>query len=150
MNAGISRPSIANERPEMSIPDSAVASVKRPALVTVILVLIVLNGISSILSGIVAVTAVKPAVGTIVIAIVSIVIGLIYFAVAKGLWTGQNIARLIVAIVSVLQILFGIWAIFKETGGARSSAITTGVISVIILVVLYSPKANAFFAPRSN
>ncbi len=50
-----------------------------------------------------------------------------------------------------LQIVFAVFTIFRtEDSGTRNSAIGTAVVVLIILLVLYSPRANAFFAGRSG
>lgn len=121
-------------------------TVRRPGLVTLVVVLTVIGGILSIIAGIVAFSV----AGTLGWAgIVFIILGLIYLAVAKGLANGNNLSRTIVAIVSVIQIVSSIFAIFTaEFTQTRTSGIGSAIISLIILLILYSPKANAFFASR--
>lgn len=113
----------------------------------VVVVLTVIGGIGSIIAGIIAVTA----TGIAWAGILFIVLGLIYLAVAKGLADGNNTARLIVAVVSVIQIGSAIitW-ISSDNNQTRNSALGSAIVSLIILLILYSPRANSFFSSRSN
>ncbi|MGS0684970.1 hypothetical protein ACVBEQ_07430 [Nakamurella sp. GG22] len=122
-------------------------TVRRPGLVTVVVVLTVIGGIGSIIAGIIAVTA----TGVAWAGILFIVLGLIYLAVAKGLADGNNTARLIVAVVSVIQIGSAVltW-ISSDNNQTRNSALGSAIVSLVILLILYSSRANAFFASRSN
>ena len=89
---------------------------------------------------------------TLIELMVSVVIGLIYLAVAKGLADGNSVSRAIVAIVSVLQIA---WVVYRMIAvdsqfGVKGAGIGSVVVSLIILLILFSPRANEFFASRSN
>jgi hypothetical protein len=65
--------------------------------------------------------------------------------VARGLFRGSNVARIIVAVVNVLTIVSGLVAAFQP-GNQRGTSIGQVVIAIIILALLYSPKANEFFS----
>ena len=80
--------------------------------------------------------------------IFAIVIGLIYLAVAKGLADGNNGSRLIVAIASIISIVGGVSVAISQSGRAGHSGWSSAFWGVVILLILYSPKANAFFASR--
>ncbi|MGI8415257.1 MAG: hypothetical protein ACR2P2_03430 [Nakamurella sp.] len=120
----------------------------RPALVTVLLVLVLLGGIGWIVTGIVAISTYG---GINVAGIFAIILGLIYFAVAKGLANGNSIARIIVTIVAVLQVA---WAIFDlvaaNNAGNRNSAVVSGVVGLLILLVLFMPATNAWIRSRNH
>ena len=123
-------------------------TVRRPGLVTLVVVLTVIGGIASIIVGITAMMIVG---GFFSPGLIPIVLGLIYLAVAKGLSDGNNLSRTLVAIVSVLQIVFAIFAAFTaDNAGSRNSPIGSALFALIILLILYSPKANAFFEGRSR
>lgn len=123
-------------------------TVRRPGLVTLVVVLTVIGGIASIIVGITAMMIVG---GFFSPGLIPIVLGLIYLAVAKGLSDGNNLSRTLVAIVSVLQIVFAIFAVFTaDNAGSRNSPIGSALFALIILLILYSPKANAFFEARSS
>lgn len=116
----------------------------RPVLVTVLVVLVVLDGIASILAGIVAWTA----AGAVAVGLVALLVGLVYLGVAKGLLDGRNWARMVTAVVAAVNVLFAILALVNTTD-TRSSTIGTGVFGLIILAILFTPKANEFFGSRS-
>jgi hypothetical protein len=136
------------------------APARRPGLVTLLVVLVVIGGILSILAGIVVIVAWNsPAESELVVetgssnaglivGIISIAVGLLYLFVARGLARGNKGARLVVAIVSVLSVASGLYLALTQDGNARVSGWSSVVWGVVILAILYSPKANAFFATR--
>ena len=88
------------------------APTKRPGGVTFIGVLVIISGILYILSGIIALVVAASGAGTatqswgvLIPGIAIIIFGVIELAVARGLFRGNNVSRIIVAIVNVL-----IWA----------------------------------------
>ncbi len=118
---------------------------RRPVLVTVLVVLVVLSGIGDIIAGIVAISASGTGAG-----VLSIVIGLVYLAVAKGLLDGRNWARMVTAVVAAVNLLFAILAVINGGGStSQGPSIGNGVLGLVILVILFTPKANAFFGSRS-
>lgn len=85
------------------------------------------------------------------LAIVAILFGVIYLAVAKGLSNGNPVSRTIVAIVAIVTVLHligNLYTAFARTDNSRSTAIGGIIFGVIILAILFSPKANEFFASR--
>ena len=133
------------------------APTRRPGLVTLLIVLVVIGGILSVIGGIaliflkdnpeVVVKTGSSGVG-LWAGIGTIIVGLIYLAVAKGLSNGNGFSRLIVAIVSLVSIIGGLWVGITQVGNGALSGWSSVFWGVIILVILYSPKANAFF--RTN
>jgi hypothetical protein len=77
-----------------------------------------------------------------------LLIGIIQLAVARGLFRGSNGARIIVAVINVLTIIAGIFAAFQP-GNQRGTSVGQVVIAIIVLALLYSPRANEFFARKS-
>lgn len=120
--------------------------VPRPAGVTLVGVLIVIAGILIVLGGIVAIfsSSVNFSVDLLLL-VFMIVIGLIYLAVAKGIFDGSNFARILVAIISVIDIFVGAWHLFV---GPRWTGLFQVVISLVILGLLFSRRATAFFLAR--
>lgn len=114
----------------------------RPFGVTLVGILIVIGGISAILSGLVGLFTGDSLGLGIVALIVLLVVGLIYLAVAKGIFAGSGGARMIVGIVTVVSIIGGFFALFGNPLGG----ILQIVWGLIILALLYSGKAKAFFA----
>jgi hypothetical protein len=129
-----------------SMTTSATA-VKRPVLVTVLVVFIVLSGISSVLTAILLFGMTSPALPA---AVFALVVGLIHFAVAKGLLDGNPTARIVVAGVNVVQAVVAVATMIgvDSSSTLQSSAIRSLIFAVIILAILFSPAANAFFASR--
>ena len=133
------------------------APARRPGLVTLLVVLVVIGGILSVIGGIaliflkdnpdVVVETGSSGVG-LWAGIGTIIVGLIYLAVAKGLSNGNGFSRLIVAIVSLLSIVGGFWVGITQVGNGALSGWSSVFWGVVILLILYSPKANAFF--RTN
>ncbi len=130
--------------------------VKRPGGVTLLGVLVVISGVLYVISGIFALVV---AIGTsvsvdltnsqrtalIAVAVVILLLGIIELAVARGLFRGNNTARVIVAIVNVLTILAGLFALF-QSGNQRGTSIGQVIIAIIVLALLYSGRANEFFS----
>lgn len=132
---------------------------KRPGLVTLLLILVVIEGLFSIFVGLVLVftrdsvtvtgdTQSSSSSVALWLGILLTVIGIVYLLVARGLANGNGFARLVVAAVTVVGIASSLWLLFAHPGGARWSTVGSIVLGVIVLVILYSPKASAFF--RTN
>lgn len=126
---------------------TSVTSVKRPVLVTVLVVFIVLSGISSVLTAVLLFSMSPVAIP---VAVFSLVVGLIYFAVAKGLLDGNPTARIVVAVVNVVQAVVAIATIIGADSSStlQSSSVRSLIFAVVILAILFSPAANAFFGSR--
>ena len=67
---------------------------------------------------------------------------------AKGLSNGNGFSRLLVAVVTVLNVAGGIWIAVSQSSGSRWSGVGTILLGLIVLAILYSPRSNAFF--RTN
>lgn len=129
--------------------------VRRPGLVTLLVVLVVISGILAVIGGVLLLIVgigtgvdVDGMTGGVVIAlaILTILIGVIYLAVAKGLSDGNPVSRTIVAIVTVINLVTNVYTAFARTDNSRSSALGGIIVGLIVLAILYSPKANEFFA----
>lgn len=60
-------------------------------------------------------------------------------------------ARLVAAVVAVVQLVLAITALITVTqlsGGAVTTRWTSILVPILVLVVLFTPKANAFFGGR--
>ncbi len=115
--------------------------VQRPFGVTLIVILIVINGILTVISGLISALMLRDDIN-IVYSLILIILGLIYLAVAGALGRGNRAARMLIAVVTVLMLIVGIVGLFS---GNVVTAIVQIAISVIILLVLFSRKAGAFF-----
>lgn len=132
-------------------------AVRRPALVTLLVVLVVISGILGLIGGVLLlIVGIGSGAGVdgmstgvvIALAILTIIVGVIYLAVAKGLSLGNPVSRTIVAIVTVIHLVGNVITAVSRTDNTRSSAIGSIILGVIVLAILYSPKANEFFAGR--
>ena len=116
----------------------------RPFGVSLITVIIVISGILGVLTGVLALLNFKDNVG-LISGLVILAVGLIYVLVARGLWNGSGGARLIVAIVTVISLINGIWMLITVDGQQRWSGLGSAIVALIVLVILYSKRASAFF-----
>ncbi len=131
---------------------------RRPGGVTFLVVLSVLQGLGGLIGGIfLAATHNRADVirdtktnshTLLVYGISAIAIGLIYLLVARGLAHGNGLARFLVGLVSLVDVIGGVAVAVTKHGDVRTQAIGSAVVGFVILVLLYSPKANAFFRGR--
>lgn len=125
------------------------SAVGRPFIVTLLGVIIIIFGILGIISGVLGLFSGE---GWLV-ALVTAILGLIYVLVAKGLFNGSGGARLIIAIVTVLHLIAGVWQIitFWSTSawGTRFfEGLIQAIVALLILLLLYTPKATMFFRSK--
>ncbi|AEA26673.1 hypothetical protein ACFQ34_26865 [Pseudonocardia benzenivorans] len=132
------------------------ANVTRPGSVTVVVVLTWISAVLQILIGVmllVVAAAVAPDVdltvgrGTVVaIGILVLLVGIVTAAVASRLGKGGNGARILVSVLEVLQVAGALATLFTYgRTGPGSGAIGTIAIAVLILVLLWNRRADAFF-----
>jgi uncharacterized membrane protein HdeD (DUF308 family) len=124
------------------------SAVGRPFIVTLLGVIIIIFGILGIIAGLLGLFSSEW-----LIALITIILGLIYVLVARGLFRGSAGARFIIAIVTVLHLLVGIWQMItfwsSSAWGARFfEGLIQGVVALLILLLLYTPKATAFFKSK--
>ncbi len=74
---------------------------------------------------------------------VALIVGILTIAVSLGLFRGNNVARILLAILFVLNLVVAVWALV--IGVSVWSAIITGILAIIGLAILFSSRANAFF-----
>ena len=80
------------------------SAVGRPFIVTLLGVIIIIFGILGIIAGLLGLFSSEW-----LIALITIILGVIYVVVARGLFRGSGGARFIIAVVTVLHLLVGIW-----------------------------------------
>lgn len=112
---------------------------QRPVGVTIVAVIAWIIGAIQIVGGILAIIA-----GGGFPAWIVLIVGIITIAVSLGLFRGNNTARIIMAVVFVINLLLAIWAIIM--GVDFWDQVVAGLLAVIGLVFLYSRKASAFFS----
>jgi O-antigen/teichoic acid export membrane protein len=130
---------------------------RRPVLLSIVTILMIIAGILSIVGGIAVialrnnddfVVEVNESSGTITsIGIGAIISGLISIILAMALRNGSRIARALVAIYEVLHIIAAVYAIIRlDHGTYLSASIVSIVIAVLIIYYLYGTRgAQEFF-----
>ncbi|MBN9194096.1 hypothetical protein [Microbacterium sp.] len=118
---------------------------QRPGGVVLIAVLAWIGAIAQIISGILVLTRVlsPQGVGT-ESAWIAIVVGVISFIVAFFLFSGSNIARILVTISFVLSLLTAIFALLANPANFVAP-ILSGLVALIGIALLYTGRANEFF-----
>jgi O-antigen/teichoic acid export membrane protein len=116
----------------------------RPIGVTIIGVLMVIYGIIGVITAFITLFNMQDNVG-LVSAIVIGVVSVIYLAVARGILRGSRGARLIIAIVTVISLIVGILTLIFSAD-LRLTGLVQAAFAAVILLILYSKRAQAFFA----
>lgn len=111
---------------------------ERPGGVTLVGVIAWISGAVQIIGAVFSIIA-----GRGLDAWLALALGILTIAVSLGLFRGNNVARIIMAVVFVLNLIFAVWAIV--IGVNPWGAIITGLLAVIGLAILFSGRANAFF-----
>lgn len=120
--------------------------VPRPFGVTLVGILILIMGVVSVLAAILGLFNADMRVGaTLVTLILLLVLGLIYLAVAKGIFDGNPFSRLVVALISVIGLCVGLFHLIF-VADLRISGLVQIVFDLIILGLLFSRRATVFFA----
>jgi len=121
----------------------------RPVGVTIVAVLAWISGFFSILGGILMIisgleVASMSREALIIAAVISIIVGIVVIIVSFGLFRGSNVARIIVTVVFVLNIVNAIIQMFTGTQSLWT-ALLSALPSIIGVILLYTKSANAFF-----
>lgn len=129
----------------------------RPGGVTLVAVLTWISGLLSIIGGGALIIVrddadVQRSTGAesstlVIVGLVSIIIGLVTIAVANGLLRGSGFARFLVTVLMLLEIVAGIYMIVKLPGQGVSAWVNI-VIGVVVILLLWSGRASAFFRAR--
>lgn len=121
--------------------------VGRPFIVTLIGVITIIFGIFEVINGLITMFSGNGFWG----GLWAIIVGLIYILLARGLMGGSGIVRLLVAIITILNIIAGVWEIVYFWGGDSSwvtriaGGFIQALVALLILILLYTPKATLFF-----
>lgn len=122
------------------------SAIARPASVTLVGVLILIMAIFSVFAAVLGLLNSEMRVGaTLVSLVVVLVIGLIYLALAKGIFSGNNFARLVIGVLSVIGLLSGLYHLIFISE-LRLVGLGQIVFELIILALLFNRKAGVFFA----
>jgi hypothetical protein len=128
---------------------------RRPVGVTVIAVILFIQAIAGIVGGIAFIIERNNASlldhvdaksnEVTAYATVAIVWGVIALLVGMGLWRGGNWARVLVAIVEVLSVAGGVYLLIQWDGTHAYTGIWQIAIGMIVLYLLFNPRASEFF-----
>ena len=125
----------------------------RPGGVTFIAVLVWIQGALDILAGILLLVGqnVEGAAdsfggrgGLVTTAILYILIGVVIILVARGLLRGSRGARLVVTVVEVITLAGAVFLLIASPPQALS-AIVTGAVALLVILLLWTGRAATFF-----
>jgi hypothetical protein len=136
--------------------ESASATPRRPGSVTLVVVLAIISGILTALGGLFLLLLGAGTLGSsaalgraalIFLGIIYLIIGIVTIGVGVLLRHGSRLARMLVTILMVIEMVGGIVALiwFQTTQTVASSSITI-IVSAIVLVLLWNRRASEFFA----
>ena len=74
---------------------------------------------------------------------IPLAVGILTIAVSLGLFRGTGVARIIMAVVFVLNLAVGVWALFISP--FIWIPLFTALTGLVGLLLLFSRRANAFF-----
>ncbi|MFE4951551.1 hypothetical protein ACFQ9V_15735 [Leifsonia sp. NPDC056665] len=126
----------------------------RPGSVTFVAVLAYINGVLNIIGGVVILFTRDQMVrasnagaiaGITTSAILAIILGIVILVVARGLLNGSRFARGLVTVVMILNAIGGVILLFSLQ---FFSGILEILWAVVMLSLLYTQRANAFFTSR--
>ena len=121
---------------------------RRPGGVTLVAVLVIINGILEIIGGVLGLAglAVVGAGALVAVPVVALVLGILTFLVGLSLLRGGQIARGLTTVVLAVDLAFAIFAIFQNAGSSTVwSPIVSGVLALIGIVLLWTRRASEFF-----
>ena len=129
----------------------------RPGAVTVVVVVMYIQGVFQILAGLfafierndVALRAHYDASSGTIAAfwITIIIIGVIVLLLASALGRGSNFVRLFIGIVSAINLGVAVWGLIAFEGTARANSLWQALISGLTVYLLFGrPDSQAYFA----
>lgn len=80
--------------------------------------------------------------------VAAIVWGVVAFFVALGLWNGAGWARIVVAILEVINIAGGVYLLFAWGGTYIWTGLWQILIALIVLYFLYGARSEEYFTSR--
>ncbi|WP_285024978.1 hypothetical protein [Plantibacter sp. ME-Dv--P-122b] len=120
---------------------------KRPGGVTIVAVIVWIQGFLSALGGALLMIGANTPNGNLqgmnVVGLVSLILGIITIIVGVGLLRGSSVARVLTTIVLVLSIASAVYAMV--TTGNVATQIISLLLAVIGLILLYTKAASDYF-----
>jgi len=109
----------------------------RPLGITIIAIILGIQGILSIIAGIFSLTAAGANPAFAIVGIITLILGILYLILAWGLWTLQPWAFWGVVVLEVIALINGIFALSQ---GNTGTGLLNIVISLIILIYLFADR----------
>lgn len=75
-----------------------------------------------------------------------IVLGLAYLLVSSGLYSGRDVARVVVLLVSLVHAVNGLWLAFS---GQVIAGLVTLAVALIVTALLWTGSGGKYFAPTA-
>jgi hypothetical protein len=79
------------------------------------------------------------------IGVLSIIIGALQIFLAYFLGHGNNLVRMVFAVVASLNLAIGVWAALVLSGSEQISGLVSAIFSGLILYLLFNQRADEFF-----
>jgi lysylphosphatidylglycerol synthetase-like protein (DUF2156 family) len=126
-------------------------SPRRPVVVTIVVILVVLSGVSNALLGIVVLLSRYrvPDAEVLPVSLIGaavILFGLLTIAVAAAVGRGSRLARLLLTIYLAIQLV--LHAVTAATTDWDWAVFAQAVVEVLLLVALWAPPGSRHFAER--
>ncbi len=124
---------------------------KRPAVITVVMILVVLSGLSNALLGIILLlsryqVADEDVLPVSLVGAGVILFGLLTLAVAAAIGRGSRLARLLLTIYLAIQLI--LHAVTAATTDWDWAVLVQAVVEVLVLAALWAPPGSRHFADR--
>ena len=116
----------------------------RPGGVTLVAVIAWISGAINIVAGVLLMFAAIMEPEALWFGLVQLALGIITIVVSVGLFRGRNLARIIVTVVFVLNLISAVFVIFFQQAQIWSG-IASGILVLIGIVLLWTRRANEFF-----
>jgi len=116
----------------------------RPGGVTLVAVIAWISGAINIIAGILLMFAAIMAPEALWFGLIQLALGIITIVVSLGLFRGRNVARIIVTVIFVLNLISAVFVIFFQQAQIWSG-IASGILVLIGIVLLWTRRANEFF-----
>lgn len=122
---------------------------KRPAVITVVMILVVLSGLSNALLGIIVLLSRYQVADADVLSVSLVGAGVILFglltlAVAAAIGRGSRLARLLLTIYLAIQLI--LHAVTAATTDWDWAVLVQAVVEVLVLAALWAPPGSRHFA----
>lgn len=135
--------------------ESSRVATHRPVGITVIVVLMWIQGVFGILAGlfifferndVALATHWDASSGTFgAFGIVAILVGLATIVLAVSLGRGSNVVRIFIGIISAFNLGVGIWGLFAFEGTAWANSLWNIIIAGVILYILFGSQSSQEF-----